>query len=393
MSSRDRSGEAGNLRFLDFKPINISAICMRISEVICRSEEEGVYPDDLDDLRSELLIIQDVLQRRVQDLSEETEALNELQEKPTQASPSLEKKKSSASSAVGTAHNKRREPEFGPRLTTDTKRTKLASADPSSTASSPAPAATSSQTRKAAGSDSGTDKKSKVKVKQSKPEQVVEAEAQFAKTKQDTTNKFWAAVEQYCAPITEQDIKSLRQLAVAPDTDQDLYKIPPLGKHYSYRWAQEDIGDDDKAASRAGTGAGAGGSNVRDKTRSLSSSTSPANSASQPTNGSADNQSVTTDEDSSRQETCSLGPLTQRLVSALLEDKALVGPDVSSSTDAASPAGSTSTAGDSGGGGGGGGDETERHLQAMPQSSAVSGVKDSSSDKKHSPKHSPHHVP
>ena len=33
----------------------------------------------------------------------------------------------------------------------------------------------------------------------------------LCRAKQDTANKFWSAVEQYCAPITENDIRIVRQ--------------------------------------------------------------------------------------------------------------------------------------------------------------------------------------
>lgn len=58
----------------------------------------------------------------------------------------------------------------------------------------------------------------------------------------DAPDRFWSSVEPYCAEITNDDLKSLEEmLTVGSDDDADYYKVPPLGKHYSLRWAHEDL--------------------------------------------------------------------------------------------------------------------------------------------------------
>ncbi|XP_014290402.1 transcriptional adapter 3-A [Halyomorpha halys] len=69
--------------------------------------------------------------------------------------------------------------------------------------------------------------------------------------KNDTPNKFWAYVEPYAKDITKENIKDLEDLVAACDTDLAGVSIPPLGRHYSASWAEEDLnqerGSSDKA--------------------------------------------------------------------------------------------------------------------------------------------------
>ena len=48
-------------------------------------------------------------------------------------------------------------------------------------------------------------------------------------------------MEPYCADISSDDIKVLDDMLKTSDDDMDYFKIPPLGKHYALRWAQEDL--------------------------------------------------------------------------------------------------------------------------------------------------------
>lgn len=54
-------------------------------------------------------------------------------------------------------------------------------------------------------------------------------------------NKFWQSVEPYCADITNEDVKILEDLLRSHENDDDYFRIPPLGKHYSEKWADEDL--------------------------------------------------------------------------------------------------------------------------------------------------------
>lgn len=108
--------------------------------------------------------------------------------------------------------------------------------------------------------------------------------------KNDTPNKFWLSVEPYCMPLTNEDLRLLDDL-LEQYSGPLVPPIPDLGGHYSATWATEDMRD------------------VKNISNSNSSrpksNTSPA--ALFPKAENKLDEAVT-------------GPLTQRLVSALMED-------------------------------------------------------------------------
>ncbi|KAL1130964.1 hypothetical protein AAG570_012205 [Ranatra chinensis] len=106
--------------------------------------------------------------------------------------------------------------------------------------------------------------------------------------KNDTPNKFWASVEPYCSEVTPENIKELEDLIASCDNDCTTLKIPPLGKHYTARWADEDLMEEKESSNLERT--------KRNKTYSGRDKTP--------------------------------GPLVQRLVSALMEEN-VIGREVS----------------------------------------------------------------
>ncbi|XP_055314395.1 transcriptional adapter 3-like [Sitodiplosis mosellana] len=117
--------------------------------------------------------------------------------------------------------------------------------------------------------------------------------------KNDVPNKFWLSVEPYCMPITQEDIKFLDDL-IDEYTDPLVPSIPELGSHYAVRWAAN---DEDNAKSKR-----LQNSNVADDAMKKGS------------------------EKMMGQGVC--GPLTQRLLSALLEDSSDMQSDVVGCSDA-----------------------------------------------------------
>lgn len=106
--------------------------------------------------------------------------------------------------------------------------------------------------------------------------------------------KFWNSVEPYCTPVTLDDIKFLESLLVQSSNTTNP-PIPPLGRHYSEIWADERISEDQNASN---------------PNKHKSSGMSPeANSLRKKMEKSTENMIT--------------GPLTQRLVSALMEENAL----------------------------------------------------------------------
>lgn len=127
--------------------------------------------------------------------------------------------------------------------------------------------------------------------------------------KNDLPNKFWLSVEPYCMPITHEDIKLLDDL-IDEYTEPLVAGIPELGPHYAVRWASEDLRDDNdtpKASSKKGSHASAASST----TTATSTSTTTPNTA-------ATNAASVAHEKFMGQGIC--GPLTQHLISALLDD-------------------------------------------------------------------------
>ncbi|KAL6267034.1 hypothetical protein P5V15_000110 [Pogonomyrmex californicus] len=112
--------------------------------------------------------------------------------------------------------------------------------------------------------------------------------------KNDTPNKFWASVDPYCTDIMPDDIKLLEELIATHGDISEFKKIPPLGRHYSLMWAHNDLLQEEDAANPNREKK----KNRTDMSHLLTKSDKKANSIA--------------------------GPLTQRLVSALLEENVYI---------------------------------------------------------------------
>ncbi|XP_036839325.1 transcriptional adapter 3 isoform X2 [Oncorhynchus mykiss] len=115
---------------------------------------------------------------------------------------------------------------------------------------------------------------------------------------------FWASVEPYCADITNEEIRVLEELLKPPDDEAEYYKIPALGKHYSQRWAQEDLLEEQREGARA-----------NDKKKSLMGPLSELDAK--------DVDALLKKSESQHDppdDGCPFGPLTQRLLQALVEE-------------------------------------------------------------------------
>ncbi|CAG4952266.1 unnamed protein product [Colias eurytheme] len=117
--------------------------------------------------------------------------------------------------------------------------------------------------------------------------------SQLALPKNNIPYKFWNSVDPYCAPVTMDDIKFLESLLVQ-SSNTTLPPIPPLGRHYSEVWADEHISEDQNASNpnKKSSGLSPDASNMRKKIEKNS-------------------------------ENMITGPLTQRLVSALMEENVM----------------------------------------------------------------------
>lgn len=114
--------------------------------------------------------------------------------------------------------------------------------------------------------------------------------------KNDTPNKFWLSVEPYCTDISMDDIKLLDELLCEHENDAEYQKVPVLGRHYSLRWAQEDLEEHPDA------------NTSKTKLRSTTTPVDGSNILKRPDRGNDVNT----------------GPLTQRLLSCLMEENIMV---------------------------------------------------------------------
>ncbi|XP_064476850.1 transcriptional adapter 3-like isoform X2 [Ornithodoros turicata] len=122
----------------------------------------------------------------------------------------------------------------------------------------------------------------------------------------DAPNRFWASLEPYCAEITQDDLRMLEELIHSREDDAEYYRIPALGRHYAHRWAQEDLLEEQNEGAKA-TAAG-------DATETKPSRRTVQDSKE------ADRMLKGATKELEHTDTCPLGPLTQRLVSCLVEE-------------------------------------------------------------------------
>ncbi|XP_020290966.1 transcriptional adapter 3-B [Pseudomyrmex gracilis] len=118
--------------------------------------------------------------------------------------------------------------------------------------------------------------------------------------KNDIPNKFWASVDPYCTDIMPDDIKLLEELIATHSDISEFKKIPPLGRHYSLMWAHNDLLQEEDAANP----------NREKKKGRNTDITNLITKSEKKTNGIATNGIV--------------GPITQRLVTALMEENVYV---------------------------------------------------------------------
>ena len=123
----------------------------------------------------------------------------------------------------------------------------------------------------------------------------------------DTPNRFWATVEPYCADITMEDLKFLEDSIKASEEEHDCYKVPALGKHYSEKWALEDLREEQEFGKKA-----------LDKKRSTLKVSNTDNVGDTALN--AMMKKATENLNLPAEEVCPFGPLTQRLISAFVEE-------------------------------------------------------------------------
>lgn len=252
-----------------FKTVDNSRHLPRYTNILKRSAEEGVSMEDLDTLQLELEMLLSAVVVRHRTLQDEIASLSSAEERRDRRS------KSGKSVPL---LKKMREEKFKPKEVN---------------AKSQPPLYTKLYTQRAVRS-SASQVASNVheigRIEGSKSDA-----PKLLLPKNDTPNKFWASVDPYCTDIMPDDIKLLEELIATHSDMSDFKKIPPLGRHYSLMWAHNDLLQEEDAANPN-----------REKRKNRTDMSHLISKGDKKTNGIA-------------------GPLTQRLVSALLEEKVYIG--------------------------------------------------------------------
>ncbi|KAM9277042.1 transcriptional adapter 3 isoform 1-T1 [Morus bassanus] len=211
------------LQFHDFKSVDHVKVCPRYTAVLARSEDDGIGIEELDTLQLELETLLSSASRRLRVLEAETQILTDWQDKKGDR----RFLKLSREHDVGTSvkHGK-------------PKKQKLEGKGGHGTGPGP-----------------GRPKSKNLQPKIQEYEFQDDPIDVPRIPKNDAPNRFWASVEPYCADLTNEEVRVLEELLKPPEDEAEHYKIPPLGKHYSQRWAQEDLLEEQKDGARAAAAA------------------------------------------------------------------------------------------------------------------------------------------
>ncbi|XP_001605876.1 transcriptional adapter 3-B [Nasonia vitripennis] len=272
LANSDTSSEGSEMMtvFPVIKMIDNSKVLPRYSSVLQRNTEDGINMEDLDTLQLELEMLLSSVVVRSRMLQEEIASLS--------ASEERRDRRSKSGKGLACIDKKLRDDGLKPKQV-------------GVKSQSPLPAKLLKQ--RAVGSAANQvvpNPHEIVRVEGSKSD----GHAKLLLPKNDTLNKFWASIDPYCADIMPDDIKLLEELIAKHSDIGEFKKIPPLGRHYSLMWAHNDLMQEEDA-----------GNPNRDKKKGRSDISLLLSKAEKKANGIA-------------------GPLTQRLVSALLEENVYV---------------------------------------------------------------------
>ncbi|MBN3273920.1 TADA3 protein, partial [Polyodon spathula] len=261
------------LQFHDFKPVEHGKVCPRYTAVLGRSEDDGIGIEELDTMQLELETLLSSASRRLRVLEAETQILTDWQDK--KGDKRFLKLGKDVELGTPTKHGKPKKQRLDGK---------------GSHGTGPGP---------------GRPKSKNLQPKIQEYEFTEEPLDAPRIPKNDAPNRFWASVEPYCADITSEEIRVLEELLKPPEDEAEYYKVPPLGKHYSMRWAQEDLLEEQKDGARA----------AADRKKGMLGALSELDSK--------DVDSMLKKAESQHEQPedgTPFGPLTQRLLQALVEE-------------------------------------------------------------------------
>lgn len=273
------------LQFPDFSPIDHAKSCPNYSAILSKSEDDTLNFDDLDPLQLELETLLSSVTKRMRELDCEKKILINWQEKKELKKPNGSKAHSQSMGKRGKSQDDRPHKKFRGETS-----------------------AGSSGKAGNVGSGPGRPKSKNAKLQEY---DFNDSPADAPRVpKNDAPNRFWASVEPYCADITADDIKLLEDLIKNHEEDSEYYKIPGLGKHYSIKWAQEDLLEEQKE-----------GAKVNEKRRGLNNSSN--------LNATDSEKLLKKAEKECNDDSSPFGALTQRLVACLIEENIMTPMDES----------------------------------------------------------------
>ncbi|KAM7063649.1 transcriptional adapter 3 isoform 1-T1 [Molossus nigricans] len=301
------------LQFHDFKSVDHLKVCPRYTAVLARSEDDGIGIEELDTLQLELETLLSSASRRLRVLEAETQILTDWQDKkgdrrflklgrdhelgapPKHGKPKKQKLEGKAGHGPGPGPGRPKSKNLQPKIQeyefTD---------DPIDVPRIPKNDAPNRFW------DIGTE--GHWDLGSGDCGDWAEAGGAWGTYLGSASScRFWASVEPYCADITSEEVRTLEELLKPPEDEAEHYKIPPLGKHYSQRWAQEDLLEEQKDGARAAA--------VADKKKGLMGPLTELDTK--------DVDALLKKSEAQHEQPedgCPFGALTQRLLQALVEE-------------------------------------------------------------------------
>lgn len=250
------------------KTVDNSRDLPKYTELLNRTEEEGIQKEDIDALQLELEMLLSSAVVRCRTLQEEITSLSSAEERRD--------RRSKSGKSLSLLDKKVREEKVKPKEVST---------------KSQSPLHTKLFKQKVAGNSANRATPNVHEI--SRIEGTKDA-PKLLLPKNDTPNKFWASVDPYCTDIMPDDIKLLEELIVTHGDTNEFKKIPPLGRHYSLMWAHNDLLQEEDAANPS-----------REKKKNRADMSHLMSKGDKKVNG-------------------IVGPLTQRLVSAFLEENVYI---------------------------------------------------------------------
>ncbi|XP_030849022.1 transcriptional adapter 3 [Strongylocentrotus purpuratus] len=276
-------------QFPELAHIDHKKSCPRYNAVVDREEENGsISMEELDCLQLELETMLAAVTRRIRQIQQEVQSMADLQEiKKEKKEPNLEKKEETSTTSAPPSGKRGRIDEKPEKPEKPPKKMKESSGKGGNT-STPG-----------VGSNRPKAKSMSIHQKIQEYEFTDDPLSDVAPPRlprNDTIDRFWASVEPYCADITNEDLKMLDELIKSGEEETEFFKVPSLGKHYSVRWAHEDLLEEQREGGR-----------ITDKKKGPSPNTKEA-------------KAMLKKADRPDDDCCPFGTLTQRLISALVEE-------------------------------------------------------------------------